>query len=56
MLYGEIMAVCSYMHIKGEVAGTCECGNELSGSIKCREFLDYLQNQLPSQEGLCSME
>ena len=22
--------------------GTCECGNEHSGSIKCREFLDYL--------------
>jgi hypothetical protein len=20
------------------VAGSCECGNELSGSIKCREF------------------
>jgi len=24
----------------GKVAGTCECGNELSGSIKCGEFLD----------------
>jgi hypothetical protein len=24
----------------GQVAGTCECGNELSGSIKCGEFLD----------------
>ena len=33
-----------------------ECGNEPSGSIKCREFLDWLQNQLASQEGLCSME
>ena len=21
-------------------AGTCECGNEYSGSIKCGEFLD----------------
>jgi len=42
---------------KGEmVAGTCEYGNELSGSIKCGEFLDYLQNQLASQEGLYSME
>ena len=20
--------------------GTCECGNEHSGSVKCREFLD----------------
>jgi len=24
----------------GQVAGTRECGNELSGSIKCEEFLD----------------
>ena len=23
-----------------QVAGTCECGNEPPGSIKCREFLD----------------
>jgi len=23
----------------GEVAGICECGNEHSGSIKCREFI-----------------
>jgi hypothetical protein len=23
-----------------QVAGNCECGNELSGSIKCGEFLD----------------
>jgi hypothetical protein len=25
---------------RGQVAGTCESGNELSGSIKCGEFLD----------------
>jgi hypothetical protein len=25
------------------VAGTCECGNEPSGSIKYGEFLDYLK-------------
>jgi hypothetical protein len=25
---------------QGQVAGSCECGNEPSGSIKCREFLD----------------
>jgi hypothetical protein len=25
-----------------QVAGTCECGNELSGSIKHGEFLDWL--------------
>ena len=37
-------------------AGVCEYGNELWGSIKCREFLDYLQNQLASEEGLCCME
>jgi hypothetical protein len=23
-----------------QVAGSCECGNELSGSIKCVEFVD----------------
>jgi len=26
------------------VAGTCECGNEPSGSIDCGELLDYLRN------------
>ena len=26
-----------------QVAGTCECGNEPSGSIKCGEFLDWLK-------------
>jgi len=25
---------------KGQVAGTCDCGNEHLGSIKCGEFLD----------------
>jgi len=25
------------------VADACECGNEPSGSVKCGEFLDYLQ-------------
>jgi len=24
----------------GQVADTCECGNEPSGSIKCGDFLD----------------
>jgi len=24
-------------------AGTCECSNEPSGSIQCREFLDWLR-------------
>ena len=27
----------------GQVAGTCEYGNEPSRSIKCGEFLDYLR-------------
>jgi hypothetical protein len=38
------------------MAGTCECGNEASGSLKCEEFLDYLENLLASQDGLCSMK
>jgi hypothetical protein len=38
------------------VAGSCEHGNEPSGSIKCREFLDWLSVLLAFQEGLCSME
>jgi hypothetical protein len=25
---------------KGQVAGTCECGNKPSGSIKCKALLD----------------
>ena len=37
------------------MAGTCECGNEHSGSVKWEEFLTscYL---LASKEGLCSVE
>ena len=27
----------------GQVAGTCECGSEPSGSIKCGEFLVQLK-------------
>ena len=26
----------------GQVANACECGNGPSGSIKCGEFLDWL--------------
>ena len=29
---------------QNDMAGTCKCSNEPSGSIKCREFLDYLRN------------
>ena len=28
---------------QGQVAGCCECGSELSGSIKCGEFPDYMR-------------
>ena len=28
---------------QGQVAGTCECGKEQSGSIKFGEFLDWLR-------------
>ena len=35
--------------------GCCECGNELSGYIKCREFLDQVRtNQLPKNSAPCS--
>ena len=34
---GEWMEMAQNM---GKVAGTCEYGNELSGSIKCGEFLE----------------
>jgi hypothetical protein len=30
--------------IYGQVPGTCESGNEISGSIKCVLFLDLLGN------------
>ena len=32
---------------QGQVAGTCECGNETSGSIKCREFLNQQRTGYP---------
>ena len=36
---------CGYIECIGlaQVADACECGNEPSGSVKCGEFLDYLQ-------------
>jgi hypothetical protein len=34
---------CGDMDWVGQVEGTCECGNEPLGSIKCGEFLDQLQ-------------
>jgi hypothetical protein len=38
------------------VAGTCECGNELSGFVKKRGISRLAENWLASQEGLCFME
>ena len=38
------------------MAGCCECGDKLSGSIKCGEFLEYPEGLLASREGVCSME
>ena len=38
---------------QGQVADTCECGNELMGSIQCGEFLE---NRLGSKEGLFYMD
>jgi hypothetical protein len=40
---------------QGQVAGGCECGNEPSGSIKCGEFLVFV-DLLSSQEGFSSVE
>jgi hypothetical protein len=33
------------------VAGSCECGNDPSGCIKCGEFRDNTEDVLASQEG-----
>jgi len=35
---------------KGQVEGSCKRGNELSGSIKCGEFLYYLRTSLLLKE------
>ena len=40
----------------GQMAGTCDCGNELSGSIKRGGISWRAENLLASQEGLYSME
>jgi hypothetical protein len=38
------------------VVDACECSNEPSGSIKCREFLKLAKDLLASHKGLCSMQ
>ena len=43
------------LHIgEGQLAGTCECDNEPSGSMRGISWL--AENRLASEEGLCSME
>jgi hypothetical protein len=32
--------------VYGQVAGSCESGNETSGPIKCGEFLDWLRTAI----------
>jgi len=39
----------------GQVAGTCECGNEHSGFIKCEEFLVQLTYIFSVRTPLCSI-
>jgi hypothetical protein len=39
-----------------KVTGSCERGDEHSGSIKCKEFLHYVKyQQLAYQDAPCSM-
>jgi hypothetical protein len=38
------------------VAGTCDCGNEPSVSIKCGGISCLAENRLASKEELCSVE
>jgi hypothetical protein len=42
-------------YTKAQVAGTCECGNETSGSIGWGVFW-VAENRLNTQEGVCSIE
>jgi len=40
----EGMDMIDLAQYRGQVAGSSECGNEPSCSIKCWEFLEYLKN------------
>ena len=35
---------------RGQVAGTCECGNGPSGSIKCGEFMSHTHSDTNCSE------
>jgi hypothetical protein len=41
---------------RGQMASTCECGDELSGYIKCGEFSWLVEERLYSEERICSKE
>jgi len=40
IMYEGTRAIGRIVYESGQVAGTCECSNEPSSSIKCGEFLD----------------
>jgi hypothetical protein len=48
------MYVCIYVCTHTHTEGSCEHGNEPSGSIKCWEVLEWLPILAASQEGLSS--
>jgi hypothetical protein len=50
---GRMHLSCSGL---GQMAGSCEWGNEPSFLMKCGEFVDLLRTCLASQGGLWSME
>jgi hypothetical protein len=41
---------------KAEVTGTCECGNEPSGSVKCGELVKWNTNLMQHCAGFISAE
>ena len=40
IILGWIVGIWTGLGWPRQVADACECGNEPSGSVKCREFLD----------------
>jgi hypothetical protein len=48
MVGGRVMDLPSSEY--GELAGCCECGNEILGSVKCREILIFMSDcRLPKK-------
>jgi hypothetical protein len=50
-VYGLDRCVSEY----GQVAGSCECGNEPSSSIKMRGISRLAEDLLASNKSLCTM-